>query len=600
MQASLQSALHAKPREKLDALLVRIRTLNHFTRGYMEDEQLGLLYIATYCRRHGYAVGVLDEYSFTPQLLEKTLSESGARVVGFYCDHENTSAVIRSIQWIKSRSDVLCVAGGPQVSAAPWNARIFAESPVDIAVAGEGEDAFLAILGCFAKQDPALEDIAGISYRVNGGIRTTEPRPPVKDLDRFPFPDRNLNYYGKKMEGAENLVTSRGCPSRCAFCFEGRPVGVRVRSVENVLEEVEMLLRERRMEYVAILDDLFTIDYKRVAAICDGFRALQRKYHKFYWFCEGRVDVISRHPEMAPAMREAGLIRLQIGVESGSQKVLDAYNKGITLDEIRQCVDICYDADILSVVGNVILGGALEDRETFNDTLAFTCELMDRAPGCYDFNTTILTPYPGTAVYETPEKFGLKLLDRDCVTGMGDNYAFAETAALSKWEIMDCRHLFMEAVEAKAASLIGKVSEGRRLRHFRAWYLYGIQTIWFQVFSTQKRLYNYYGLQVSGGKKTVSSVPPEDLGRFKPIRTIGIGSSVDGRLVLPFMQPSLKLSKTGGRILELCCGKLTVDQIVAHLCGEMGNGAPVDRVGEYVRATLAMLDEYKLIVLSEL
>src|SRR5690606_18858186 len=113
------------------------------------------------------------------------------------------------------------------------------------------------------------------------------------------------------------------------------------------------------------------------------------KYHDFKWFCEGRVDIISKHPEIAQAMQEAGLIRLQIGVESGNQRILDAYRKGITLEQITECVDICYEADILSVIGNVIIGGAFEDNETIQNTIEFVCKLMARAPGCYDFNTTI-------------------------------------------------------------------------------------------------------------------------------------------------------------------------------------------------------------------
>lgn len=586
---------------ELDALLVRFRTLNHFTRSYQEDEQLGLLYIATYSRlKGGYAVRVLDEYSISLELLCRTLTESRAKVVGFYCDHENIWAILTAIRVIRERiPEVLCVAGGPQVSASPWDKRIFQESPVDVAVIGEGEHAFLEILDSFIRGSGRFSSIAGINYRDGDEVIATNGRKAEANLDVFPFPDRNLNYYGKKANGNENIITARGCPGMCAFCFEGRQVGVRARSVNSVLEEVEMLLRDRNMVYLAILDDLFTLNAKRVIEICDGFKSLQEKYHDFKWFCEGRVDIISKHPEIAQAMQEAGLIRLQIGVESGNQRILDAYRKGITLEQITECVDICYEADILSVIGNVIIGGAFEDNETIQNTIEFVCKLMARAPGCYDFNTTIFTPYPGTAIYKHPEDYGLNIIDPDCVTGMGDNYAFSETESLSKWQILDARHRVMEAFETVATSLIPGISDERKLRHFQAFYLYGIQTVWFQAMATQNRFYNYYGLQVSSGKHTVRSVADETLFNMKPIRTISIGSSVDGQLVLPFLDTPIRLGRFGGRIFELCCGKLTTAQIVDSLHSDLLGEVSREKISEYVITTLRRLDDEKLVLMSE-
>jgi len=588
--------------EKLDALLVRFRNLNHFTRNYQEDEQLGLLYIASHCRdKGGFGVNVLDEYNLSLDLIRRTLKKSEAKVIGFFCDHENIWAVLQAIRVIKKEEpEVLCVLGGPQVSAAPWDQRVFQEAPVDIVVIKEGEHAFLEILNAFLKGTGDFSDILGIIYRSGTDVIATPSRPLEKNLDIFPFPDRNLNYYGKKADGSENLITGRGCPCHCTFCFEGRAVGYRMRSVQSVLEEVEMLLRDRNMMYLAILDDLFTTDEKRICEICEGFKRLQEKYHRFAWFCEGRVDVISRHPKIAKVMHEAGMIRLQIGVESGTQQVLDAYRKGISLDQIRECVDICYEAEVLSVIGNVILGGAFENQETLQKTKEFTCELMARAPGCYDFNTTIFTPYPGTAMFERPDEYGLQIIDRDCVTGMGDNYAFAESEALSKWEILDARHDLMEAFETVAKTLVPSISEERRLRHFRVFYLYGIQTIWVQVMGTERRLYNYYGLQVSSGKRTVGSVGEEEMRDLKPIRTVNIGSSLDGQLILPFLDKPIKMGRLGGRILELCCGKVTTAQMVDRMCDELNGEAFRRDVEQYVHSTLQSLDEHKLVLLSEL
>lgn len=586
--------------EKLDALLVRIRTSNVFTKHAVEDEQMGLLYIATHCNNNGFRSAVLDEQNYSLDLLDTTLEKSGAKIVGFFCDHENINSVISSVNYLKKNGkEFFCVAGGPQVTACPWDRRIFERSPqLDVVVKGEGEEAFLDILKSVLHKQKKLSDILGIVYQENGEINETPPRPLEKGLDNFPIPDRNLNYYGKNPDGSENMVTARGCPHHCAFCFEGQSYSVRLRSPESVLEEIEYLLKERDMTYVAILDDVFTVKIKRLKEICEGFKRLQEKYHPFSWFCEGRVEVISRHPEIAKEMYDAGLIRLQIGVESGSQKVLDAYNKGISLSQITDAVDICYAADILSTVGNFIIGGAHEDQETVYKSIDFACDLMKRAPGCYDFNTTILTPYPGTEIYKHPEKYGMTILDEDCVTGFGDNYAFAETKALSKWEILDARQSFMEVVENQAKALIPEVDEERKLRHFKAYYHFGIQTIWYQIIASQLNLYNYYGLQVSRDKKSYGTLSAQEVLTHKPLRTINIGSSISDQLVLPFHERPLKFSYLGGKIFELCTGKLTVGQILETI----GQSLPPDHppLKEYVFETLEFLDREKLIVFSDL
>ncbi|MGB3211848.1 MAG: radical SAM protein [Desulforhopalus sp.] len=585
--------------EQIQALLIRVRPSVHFSIEPAEDEQLGLLYIATYCRSKGYLVSVLDEPTITLSIVEEALNKSDADVIGFYCDHENAMTLMSMINSLKTRHpQKLIVVGGPQVSAEPWDERMLTSCPADITVRGEGEFTFLEILNWKFKEKGTLKTIQGISFISDDGtIFRTPSRGNKIDLDVYPIPDRNLNYYGKTPNGSENILTSRGCPFRCAFCFEGRDLGCRKRSVSSILDEVEMLLRDRDMHYLAILDDVFTLSASRVKEVCEGFKRLQDKYHRFAWFCEGRAEILRRNPEAIHIMKDAGLVRLQIGVETGSQKVLDAYGKGITLDDVRECVDICYESDLLSVVGNFIIGGAHESEQTLKESIDFACELMDRAPGCYDFNTTIYTPYPGTRMYRDPATYGMRIIDGDCVTGPGDNYAFVETEELNKWQILNARHVFMEAVEAHALSLLPQVSEERRKRHFHTFYTIRMSTIWVQLMSAQSNLYNYYGLQVSGGKKTVPEVPDENIESYKPVRTIPIGGSSDGLLVASYTNPPIRFNKLGSIIYEYCYGKLTVGEIVDRLGSELDSKR--DTVRDYVVETLRQLDERKLVLLSE-
>lgn len=582
----------------LDALLIRIRPNLAFTPDPIQDEQLGLLYIATYCNRNGYNVKVLDESAPTLDLILRTVREAGCEVVGFFCDHENIMTINKVAQRLRAQKpELLMVAGGPQASAWPWDERILNETEIDIVAKGEGEETFLELLNFRLRSTGRLEDIDGIAYQENGSIHHTRPREVERNLDKYPMPDRDLNFHGNPINGSENIITSRGCPFFCTFCYEGRRIKVRRRSPENVLEEIEFLLKNRNMYYLAILDDVFTMSTKHVFQICDGIRSLQDKYHRFFWFCEGRADILCKHPKMLESMQKAGLIRLQIGVETGSQKVLDAYNKKLTIEEVRDCVGLCYEHDILSVVGNFIIGGALESLRTLEQSIDFACELMEIAPGCYDFNTTIYTPYPGTPMYSTPELFGMTILDPDCVTGPGDNYAFCATEEMSKWAILDARHVFMDAVERKAASLLPRVSDARRLRHFHVYYLIHMHTIWVQLLARDRNFFNYYGLQVSGDKISLNQIKPDELAQYKPVRTVNIGASHEETLVLQVNGKTLKFSKLGEKIFEYCYGKLTVDGIVGRIKDETGL-SDSETVERYVRNTLAWLDSEKLVVFS--
>ncbi|WP_348980955.1 radical SAM protein [Desulfosporosinus sp. BG] len=158
---------------------------------------------------------------------------------------------------------------------------------------------------------------------------------------------------------------------------------------------------------------------------CHGMKQLRQKYYNVRWFCEGRANFITKYPEIVPVMVEAGLIRIQIGIETGNQHILDAYNKNLRLEEIRETVRICAEADVLSIVGNFIVGGAHENWETVKNSRKFAEELLEIGKGRLELTTTIYTPYPGTPMNDHPEAFGLKMLDPDCETGPGDDYCFS-------------------------------------------------------------------------------------------------------------------------------------------------------------------------------
>lgn len=588
--------------EKLDALLMRFSQPMTISDGYNSMEQMGILYVGTYAAKNGYKVRVLDQSGFKIGFVEKIIASSSPKVVGFYVDHSNMHATMGLIDELKTRNNnLLCVIGGPQGSVQPWDEEILRRSKCDIVVRGEGEHAFTDILNWFVKGKGSLIDINGLTYREGNKIKKTPDRQPFRDLDILPFPDRNLNHNKKAPQGVEFLVTSRGCPYRCAFCYEGRQdASYRARSVSNVLSEVEDLLKMRHPAYIGIHDDTFTVNPERVSEFCSGMKSLREKYYDFRWFCEARANVIARHPEMMQEAVDAGLLRVQIGVETGNQHILDAYRKDLSINDIREAVRICSEADVLSIVGNFIIGGAFESWETINKSIAFAEELLDIGKGRLDVSTTIYTPYPGTPMYESPEDFGMEVVDSNCETGPTDHYAFVRTKYLSKEEILHARQKFVEAIAKKMMDSIWALPDDLLRRHFEAFYYYGIGTMWRTVASQIFHYNNYFNMPIISDYKYLKSIPLDEVDKHKPVRTVFLGASHEGKVLLDLMGKKVELNDVASFIFEHCYGKLTNEALVDRVWQNFYPDSERQDVRALVLKFLENLDKEKLCVFARL
>ena len=146
-----------------------------------------------------------------------------------------------------------------------------------------------------------------------------------------------------------SLLTGCDYPFTYAFCHEGSHIhNVRFRSPENVLAEIDAYIAAHPEEdelYLLFVDDTFTLNCERLQKICVGLKARAQKVH-LRWFCEGHIHTLFIHPEMIDLLADAGLQRLQLGIEAETQKVLTAYGKHTTLDEIREVLRHARDAGI--------------------------------------------------------------------------------------------------------------------------------------------------------------------------------------------------------------------------------------------------------------
>jgi radical SAM superfamily enzyme YgiQ (UPF0313 family) len=353
----------------------------------------GLFSLGAQAIRAGHAVKILNLSAFAWSRVEEVVSALDADLFGMSCwtaNRRGVALVAKLIRKLHPKAHI--VVGGPH--ATPLAAEVLAHYPeVDTVVTGEGDLTFLELLERLEAGAPTT-GLAATVYREGGRAVRGPGRASVPDLDALASPH---DYFSTHI-----VMTSRGCPWQCTFCGAettwGR--GFRGQSVASVLDSLESALARLPVRMIQIKDDTFTTNKKRVVEICRGIR--ERKLD-FFWSCDTRVDVLSE--ELLREMRLAGCQRLSLGVESGSQRILDAINKKITVAQIVRSTDLAKKYGI-EVRYYMMLGNRGETRETFEETLSF---LERSKPHQYLFSC--LSIYPGTLDFDAAEKAGW--LDRE-------------------------------------------------------------------------------------------------------------------------------------------------------------------------------------------
>jgi radical SAM superfamily enzyme YgiQ (UPF0313 family) len=281
------------------------------------------------------------------------------------------------------------VVGGGGITSAP---EVYMNNLCpDYGVIGEGEYTMLEL----ASGAPESE-ILGLSYWRDGKVVFNPPRPVEKDLDKFPMQAFDLmdmetycgnirHQFNAKSEVA--ILTTRGCPYACHFCYHVFGRGVRYRSVNNVIEEMEYLIDNYEVETFEIGDECFTAKKSFVMEFCEE---IVRRGIKTRWSAYSRVNTIDE--EMMAAMKMAGCNWLGFGLESGSQKILDAMGKGVTIEQAKETWLLARKYFPI-VMGTLIFGYPGEDNQTTSDTLRFLGDI-GHIHGFF-----FLQPYPGTKVY---------------------------------------------------------------------------------------------------------------------------------------------------------------------------------------------------------
>ncbi len=344
-------------------------------------ESIGLGYIAAYCKKKYPGELEFDFYqSYFDKDEDVVLRASTSDIVAFSCTSPTFKHGLRLAGQIKRKnSRVKIVFGGNHVSAL----KEFIQEPIDQIVVGEGEQAFLEIL-------------EGNSDKI------VEGKP--LDFSQLPWPDRDLIKNGRtialcyQMTGQRitSFQANRVCPFHCSYCAEKAITGIhhsksnpiRSRDVNDLLDEIESVTKKYKLDAFKFVDATFDTSAKYVISFC---REKIRRNNHTKWECMIHASLADK--EMFPWLKEAGCMQINVGCESGSQRVLSAMKKGVTPEKIKNVFDWAKDNGIKRRAF-FIIGMPEETEEDLLMTEKFAENLMPDV-----FGATILCPYPGSDLY---------------------------------------------------------------------------------------------------------------------------------------------------------------------------------------------------------
>jgi anaerobic magnesium-protoporphyrin IX monomethyl ester cyclase len=365
--------------------------------GFMEslDAPFNLMYLAAVAEEAGWQAEIVDM-----KTLEDSLPE--AEVYGVTATSPQwLDAALLSERLADEFPDSIKIVGGNHVSAEPPH---HGDTKFHIAILGEGEQALKWLLTNY--------NTVKKKYKQGNILSEHFVGEQTKDLDSLPFPARHLVDWRRYKRGiywrkellapAVSMITSRGCPFNCIFCGSHVVFGhkTRFRSVKNVMDEIRQVIKEMGYLGFNFHDDTFCLNKRRVFKLCEEMKKLD-----ITWRCLSRADIVDA--KMFKAMAEAGCKELILGVESGSQKILDNLNKGTTVTQNLNAMNMVKDAGIQLKVG-IIVGSPGETWETVEATK----RLLKECPPDF-WNVSCLTPFPGSAIWENPDKYKIKILTKD-------------------------------------------------------------------------------------------------------------------------------------------------------------------------------------------
>ena len=382
-----------------------------FSHGYFLEEDLkeqqimrpypplGILYLSAWLEKHGYANNVFDTTFSSKSEFKSYVLEYKPEIIALYTNLITKLNIIELVRWIKSTPELtksLIVLGGPDIT---YNTDNYLNLGVDLVVIGEGEQTMLQIVRECEKIKPDWKSIPGLAFKVDdGSIFKTKVRDKIRDLDTLPLPNRgkiDLTKYldvWKQHHGrsAISVSTQRGCPYTCKWCSTAvYGQSYRRRSAKSVVDELEKLKRDYNPDQIWYVDDVFTVSHKWLNAF---HTEVTQRDCKIPFECITRAERLNE--TVIKMLKEAGCFRIWIGAESGSQRIIDAMDRRVDVNQVSSMIEMTRRAGIEA--GTFIMLGYPGESE--EDILATLNHLKRANPD--QLTITIAYPINGTGLYE--------------------------------------------------------------------------------------------------------------------------------------------------------------------------------------------------------
>lgn len=349
--------------------------------------RIGIASLASFLRENNTVVTIIDpqaEKLSLPELTEKICSHK-PDYLGCPAYTEEIHDAARIAQSVKNKHPgIFTVIGGPHVTALPVDTLKEFRS-FDIGIVGEGELTFLDLI-----ESQKFDNINGIVYRKKNAIIVNPPGGTIAQLDMLPFPAWDL-YELKKYDKKIPLEPLRSCPYSCSFCFKALGTEIRYKSPQRIVEEIEYHLRKHDCVNFRLLAGTFPLNKKHALNVCEE---IIRKKLKINWNSSTRTDTLDE--ELLRMMRRSGCELIHLGIESADPTILKQCNKGTNIETAEYIIKLCKKIGIKTRL-NFILGLPFETRDTVRSTQRFALKMRKYVD---NVNFAILTPFPGTKVYD--------------------------------------------------------------------------------------------------------------------------------------------------------------------------------------------------------
>lgn len=381
---------------------------------------LGLSYIARALLQEGHNIEVwdLNAQPLSNQQLKAKLENSEFDLIGIsgmIWGHRYIKKLVPLIRELKLKTKI--VLGGS--FATSISQYIFQELDIDYIVLGEGEETIVELVQCLETKGN-LKKIEGLMYKQGDMVVATQPRAFCPNLDKFGFPawellpmddykkSPNYNFINEQNDNTNTrdigIISSRGCCYRCSYCdHQIKGHNIRMHSLDYVLEEIKILMSRYNIRHFFFWDDIFTFNKKRVMNFCQ--RVIDEGLD-ISWTCNSHAN--HSDYEMYSQMKKAGCFSIRFGIESGSQRILDAYNKKVKVEQAMKAIRRACRAGLITVL-YIMVGMIGETEETINDTYEFIAKTFKPL----DLNFTpptiqyfYVTPIPGTSIFEQAQALG--------------------------------------------------------------------------------------------------------------------------------------------------------------------------------------------------